>query len=127
MFEKSKILGLVLGAAAILPADCWAAKQFNQSPFLPAREQAMVARVQAGIAAKAKETGEHGLFDRDCDQNAQQDGKVADRGFTRPQSPVSANGGNLLIGAQSGLTRPKEQIIVADTIINVGGYCRMRR
>ncbi len=98
------------------------ARPYNQSPFLPSREQAMVNRVQAGVTAAASQTGKYGLFEHDCSE-----ADVSDQYNGEDKSAVEADDGTLKIGSLNSLRRPREQIIVARDIVNVGGQCRMRR
>lgn len=126
MKNFGKLFSATLGMCLIMQGDCLAQKrQFNQSPFLPAREQAMVNRVQAGISAKANQTGDRGLFNQDCggaDKAAAAGGPKA-----APASSIAARDGALNVGSFAERNRPREQIIVADAIINLGGHCRVRR
>ena len=127
MNNKFKALSAAVLFFVVLPSECLAGKQFNQSPFLPAREQAMVNRVQASITAKARDTGEYGVFDRNCGQADIAAAPTEVDMFGPPKNAISTENGGLNVGRLDGFNRPKEQIIVADAIINVGGHCRVRR
>jgi len=114
----------ILALAVAIPAHAQQSRNPNQSPFLPSREQSMINRIQAGVTADSSSTGKYGLFDHDCSE-----ADVSDKYNQGQQSAsgVMATNGTLKIGANNNLPPPKEQIIVARDIVNVGGQCRMRR
>jgi hypothetical protein len=115
----------ILALAVAIPAHAQQAKNPNQSPFLPSREQSMINRIQAGVTSESSETGKYGVFDHDCSEADVSD--KYNQGQPAPSSAVTATNGTLKIGANNNLPPPKEQIIVARDIVNVGGQCRMRR
>jgi hypothetical protein len=124
MKNKLTALSVAFGVWMVLQDDCMAAsRQYNQSVFLGAREQAMVNRVQAGITAQASKTGQRGLFNQDCNEI----GLNGPEKTAKPKGLASARGGELNVGSFQQANRPREQIIVADSIINLGGHCRASR
>jgi hypothetical protein len=74
------------------------AKEYNNEEGIPADSQALINRVQADIAHRGADEGFYGSFEDDCS--------------------------SLNIGNNSSAN---EQVIVADTIINIGGRCRVVR
>jgi hypothetical protein len=82
---------------ATLTAD---AKEYNKSKGVPSDSQALVNRIQAEMSTTNGE-GEFGSMESNCDE--------------------------LDVGANTEATRPDDQVIIADKIINVGGHCRMIR
>ena len=97
------VTSLLLGSAlftvnaALFPAE---AKEYNKSKGVPADSQAMVNRIQAEMSSSNGE-GEFGSMESNCDE--------------------------LDVGANTEASRPDEQVIIADKIVNVGGHCRMIR
>jgi hypothetical protein len=83
--------------AAMFPAE---AKEYNKSKGVPSDSQALVNRIQAEMST-TNEGGEFGSMEGNCDE--------------------------LNVGANTEESRPDEQVIIADKIINVGGHCRMIR
>lgn len=91
---------LVSAAIAVLGAGRLEAKQYNTPPGVPSDSQALVNRVIANMSATNGE-GDYGAFEGDCSE--------------------------LDVGANTEATRPEEQVIIADKIINIEGRCRMTR
>jgi hypothetical protein len=83
--------------AALFPAE---AKEYNKPKGVPADSQALVNRIQAEMSASNGE-GEFGSMEGNCDE--------------------------LNVGANTEASRPDEQVIIADKIVNIGGHCRMIR
>lgn len=75
------------------------AEEYNLPKGIPADSQALINRIQADLALRGKNEGFYGSFEDDC--------------------------GSLNIGANSDGAAPDQQVIVADTIINIGGRCRV--
>jgi len=93
------IAALLLIGAGHAPAAT--AKEYNQAPTVPSDTQAMINRIRADIAVAGDDQGAFGTFEDDC--------------------------GELNVGANSAGSAPDEQVIIADTIVNVGGNCRIVR
>ncbi|HEV7693953.1 MAG TPA: hypothetical protein VGO52_24175 [Hyphomonadaceae bacterium] len=83
--------------AAVFPAE---AKEFNKPKGIPADSQALVNRIQAEMSATNTD-GAYGSQESNCDE--------------------------LNVGSNTEGSRPDDQVIVADKIVNVGGHCRMVR
>lgn len=91
------LLALALAAAA--PA--MEAKKYNNPNGIPSSSQAIMNRVFADMAGSGETAGQYGQYESDCS--------------------------DLDIGANTDDGRPDSQVIVADTIINAGGKCRVVR
>ncbi|MEM7767240.1 MAG: hypothetical protein AAF253_07095 [Pseudomonadota bacterium] len=92
------LTGLALASPLASPAD---AKEYNQTGSIPSDAQAMINRIQADIAVMGDDEGFYGSFEDDCS--------------------------SLNIGANADGSAPDQQVIVADTIVNIGGRCRVVR
>lgn len=93
----SVLIASVLITLNATPAE---AKEYNKSKGVPSDSQALVNRIQAEMSSVNGE-GAYGSMESDCDE--------------------------LNVGANSEETRPDEQVIIADKIVNVAGHCRMVR
>ncbi len=99
---RSKMTICLAAAAAILVAGPVLAKEYNKPRHVPSSEQAMINRIQAELTVAGENQGAYGSFEDDCNE--------------------------LQVGTNSGGgDQPDSQVIIADTIINVAGHCRIRR
>jgi hypothetical protein len=101
-FLAGLAISFVLGSAAfaIDGGPTAEAKEYNKGKSVPSDSQALVNRIQAQMSSTNTE-GEFGSRESNCDE--------------------------LNVGANTEGSRPDEQVIIADKIVNVGGQCRMIR
>jgi len=77
------------------------AREYNQSGGISSDTQAMINRIRADMAVEGKDQGEFGSFEDDC--------------------------GELDVGVNEAGASPDNQVIIADSIVNIGGRCRIVR
>jgi|GEM_PF-6405984 len=92
---------LMLALFVALASTHAVAEEYNLGTDIPADAQALINRIQADIAHRGADEGFYGSYEDDCS--------------------------SLNIGANTQGNAPDQQVIVADTIINIGGRCRVVR
>lgn len=107
-------------AAAGGPAH---AKEYNKSPYLASEAQAKVNRFEVELfgLGSDSEAGE-------ADGQSTAFGQPCETAFGA-DAPIRSEGGKLTVGGEGAKSfgPDRDQIIVVDEIINVGGDCRLRR